>query len=140
MTLTEARKTFERYRNGAIAEDLREAIDAAITVLPRTSWRPSAKKRLEIIRESIRDAKGGFDPFQSRSRKDGIVCWRQCVWKLLAIEGYRNAEIARASKYDHASVWWGLQRLNGYLELGDRVVVTTWQELNHIMGNGTQDR
>ena len=132
MTLTEARKTLERYRPTIPNDELGEAIDTAISALPKDISRPTAKERLNAIRRIILDVEG-FDPFETRSRDPRLVCWRQCVWLLMANEGYRSVEMAKASAYDHATMWWGVRRLRGYLSCGDRAAIATWEELNRII-------
>ena len=132
MTLTEARKTLERYRPTIPDDELGEAIDTAISVLPKDTSRPTAKERLNAIRRIILDVEG-FDPFETRSRDPRLVCWRQCVWLLMAQEGYRSTEMAQASGYDHATMWWGVRRLRDYLACGDRAAIATWEELNRII-------
>ena len=54
-------------------------------------------------------------------------------WKLLKQEGYPNLAIAKTTGWDHATVWWGLDRLTNYLESGDTLAIATWQELNDIL-------
>lgn len=149
MTLTKARKILEEYLAWCrsyddepeppqpSSDDLYDALEAAISVLPMESMRPTAARRLETIREYIRAAKDGFDPFGSPTRDKRHVCWRQCVWHLLQTEGYGNSEIAHASGFDHATVWWGTQRLQGYLASGDWLAVAVWEELNRIL-NGKE--
>lgn len=144
MTLTEARKILEQHLiwlrscvddpepPRPASDDLYEAIEVAISVLPRDSARPTAKERLNAIRRIILDVEG-FDPFETRSRDPRLVCWRQCVWLLMANEGYRSVEMAKASAYDHATMWWGVRRLRGYLSCGDRAAIATWEELNRII-------
>ena len=132
MTLTEARKTLERYRPTIPDDDLGEAIDTAISVLPKDTSRPTAKERFNAIRRIILDVEG-FDPFETRSRDPRLVCWRQCVWLLMAQEGYRSTEMERASGYDHATMWWGVRRLRDYLACGDRAAIAIWEELNRII-------
>ena len=132
MTLTEARKTLERYRPTIPDDELGEAIDTAISVLPKDTSRPTAKERLNAIRRIILDVEG-FDPFETRSRDPRLVSWRQCVWLLMANEGYRSVEMAKASAYDHATMWWGVRRLRDYLACGDRAAIATWEELNRII-------
>lgn len=132
MTLTEARKTLERYRPTIPDDELGKAIDTAISVLPKDTSRPTAKERLNAIRRIILDVEG-FDPFETRSRDPRLVCWRQCVWLLMANEGYRSVEMAKASAYDHATMWWGVRRLRDYLACGDRAAIATWEELNRII-------
>lgn len=136
MTLTEARKTLERFRRDTRFDpELEEAIDAAISALPREARRPTARERLNALRRVILDIEG-FDPFKTRSRNPNLVCWRQCVWLLMAQEGYRSTEMAQASGYDHATMWWGIRRLQGYLDCGDPAAVATWEELNKIINHG----
>lgn len=132
MTLTEARKTLERYRPTIPDDELGEAIDTAISVLPRESARPSAGERLGQIREAILDAKG-FDPFGTRKRDREMATWRQCVWIVLRREGYTTTEIGKVSGYNHATVYWGVSRLRGYLACGDRLSLAIWQDFSDIM-------
>lgn len=135
MTLTEARKTLERRRlDTPFDDELAEAIDTAISVLPAESRRPTTGKRLAAIRASIRDAKG-FDPFSSRDRRKDMVCWRQCVWLQMQNEGYRTGAIGSACGYNHATVWWGVDRLRGYLSSGDRFAAAVWEDFNGITGH-----
>lgn len=147
MTLTEARKILEQHLTWLrscvddtepprpSSDDLYEAIEVAISALPRDSARPTAGERLKAIRRIILETEG-FDPFETRSRDPNLVCWRQCVWLLLAREGYRSVEIARASAYDHSTMWWSIRRLQGYLDCGDKAAIATWEELNRILNNG----
>ena len=132
MTLTEARKTLERYRPTIPDDELGEAIDTAISALPRESARPSARERLGQIRAAILDTKG-FDPFGTRKRDREMATWRQCVWIVLRREGYTTTEIGKVSGYNHATVYWGVSRLRGYLACGDRLSLAIWQDFSDIM-------
>ena len=146
MTLTEARKILEQHLIWLRScvddtepprpsfDDLYKAIEVAISALPKDSARPTARERLSAIRRIILETEG-FDPFETRSRDPNLVCWRQCVWLLLAREGYRSVEIARASAYDHSTMWWSIRRLQGYLDCGDKAAIATWEELNRILNN-----
>lgn len=135
MTLTEARKTLERFRQDTpLNPELGEAIDTAISALPRESARPSAGERLGQIRAAILDAKG-FDPFGTRKRDREMATWRQCVWIVLRREGYTTTEIGKVSGYNHATVYWGVSRLRGYLACGDRLSLAIWQDFSDIMAS-----
>lgn len=146
MTLTEARKILEQHLAWCRScvddpeppkpdsNDLYKAIEVAISALPKDSARLTARERLNAIRRVILETEG-FDPFETRSRDPNLVCWRQCVWLLLTREGYRSVELSRASAYDHSTMWWGIRRLQGYLDCGDKAAVATWEELNRIINN-----
>lgn len=137
MTLSESRSILLRLRDRPSTNPLvAEALDIALAFIPEESPRPSAESRLEYIRSCIRAAKDGFDPFSSRGRGYVTVCWRHCVWLLMSQEGYRSTEIARATNYNHATVWWGLSRLRGYISSGDHLTLAIWRDLNTIMNNG----
>ena len=132
MTLTQARKTLES-RLPDFDGELAEAMALAISTLPRESTRPSARERFDYICRAIESAKDGMHPFADRSRNKELVCWRQCVWRQLKQEGYPNHAISKATGWDHATIWWGLERLTGYLLSGDPLAVATWQELTQIL-------
>lgn len=143
MTLTEARKVLERYRNwrgnnwpdeGSIPhpDEVDEAIDIAISVLPDHVSRPTARERLEEIREKIRVAKG-FDPFEYKNRDRDLVAWRYCAYYQLRKEGYTFGQIGRASGYDHATVIHAYQTLRDYLETKDWITTTIWNEYLKIV-------
>lgn len=130
MTLTEARRKFEMYKlNELKREELKEAVDAAMTVL-----HPSARERMGEIRALILGATG-TDPFSSRSRKREAVCWRQCVWRLMRDEGYGPVEIASAcdNGYSYSTVIVGAGKIRDYLSTGDRMAVETWRDFLAIM-------
>lgn len=130
MTLTEARKILEEYHPHEIR--VRQALDVAISVLPRQSGRQTVNERFDYICKAIESA-NGRTPFRTRIRDKESVCWRQCVWKKLKQEGYPNHAIAKATGWDHATVWWGLDRLSDYLQSGDPLATATWEELNKIL-------
>lgn len=145
MTLTEARKVLERYNNwrrydGPLEQsptqpepkEVGEAIDVAIEILPKESTRPTAEERLEAISKSIESAKG-FNPFNDRSRSPSVVCWRHAIWAILVNEGYRIVEIARATKYNHATIWWGVRRFKDYLDYGDKPSIAVWEDIQNII-------
>ena len=144
MKLTDARKTLEEHLAWMQStydepepprpdqETLYEAMETAISVLPRQSGRQTVNERFDYICKAIESA-NGRTPFGTRSRDKEIVCWRQCVWRLLKQEGYPNLAIARATGWDHATVWWGLDRLTSYLQGGDPLATATWEELNRIL-------
>lgn len=135
MTLTEARKTLEQHR-GEFEGEIKEAIDTAISTLPRESARPTAAERLAAIRAAVADAKG-FDPFATRRRDWESVVWRQCAWMTLSNEGYSVSGIGAASGYNHATVYMGVARLRDYLACGDRTAVAIWQDFVSILGKDT---
>lgn len=128
MTLTEARRKFEIYKLSELKrEELKEAVDAAMTVL-----HPSAAERMGEIRALIEGATGA-DPFSSRSRKRDMVCWRQCVWRLMRDEGYGPVEIASACGHNHTTVIWGARKIRDYLSTGDRIAAGIWRDFLAIM-------
>ena len=133
MTLTDARRTLLDYRKGVIVTSwsLYEAIDLAIKVLPGDPPRPTCEERFRQIAEAVR-VQYDIEPFATRSRDKSIVCWRQCVWMRLKNEGYPNYTIARTTGWDHATVWWGIARIEGYLAAGDRMASATWEALIKI--------
>ena len=100
---------------------------------PMKAYRKTVTERLNDIRSSISKAKDGFDPFASRSRDKVIVCWRQCIWRQLTKEGYHANEVAKATNYDHATIWYSMQRLDDYLYCGDPLAVATWKDLQAII-------
>ena len=115
-----ARRTFiagaEWMRSLAVARELR----------------PSCADRFREIRELVEAAKGE-DPFGTRKRDRVTVCRRQCIWRLLVREGYHSVEIGKVTGYDHSTIWWGVSRLDGYIEAGDWLSVTEWNELKEIV-------
>jgi len=146
MTLTEARRVLEDYQawrtyEGPVGEGpimprfslITEALDMAVAQLPSGEVRKPAAERYMEIRCAIAEAKDGFDPFRERSRDKVSVCWRQCVWRKLKSEGYHAVEVARVTGYDHATVWYALQRLDDFLYTGDLLAVRTWEDLNRIV-------
>lgn len=132
MTLTEARRTLERYRD-TVDGELAEAVETAINALPRESGRLSAEERLRQIRETLAEARG-IDPFGVRKRGWENVTLRQCAWILLRNEGYTTSEIGKACGYDHATVYMGVARLKGYLASGDRPSIAVWRDFMTIIG------
>ena len=145
MTLTQARKVLEDYQAWRIYEGpvgqgpimprfetITEALDTAIAQLPEGSIRKSVSERLNAILCALYEAKDGFNPFQERRRDRVSVCWRQCIWRKLILEGYHTVEVGKATGYDHASIWYGIQRLDDYLTLGDPLAVNTWEDLNKM--------
>ena len=144
MTLTEARKVLEEYLawmqsgvdepepNKPTNEAVYEAMKQAISVLPKASTRPTAEERLEAISKSIESAKG-FNPFNDRSRSPSVVCWRHAICAILVSEGYRIVEIARATKYNHATIWWGVRRFKDYLDYGDKPSIAVWEDIQNII-------
>ena len=141
MTLPQARVILENYLTQLetcepslhTPEGLGEALRLAISTLPKERRRETAKDRLDQYIATIKLAKGGFDPFADKTRDRRFVCWRQCVWLLLARAGFMHTEIARATGYDHATVWWGISRLKGYLAQGDYLAVAIWNEITSII-------
>lgn len=127
MTLTEAREILEVFKPRS--KKVQEAIKAALPLLHDVPESPTAKQRLDEIREVIKANKDGFDPFATRSRTREIVSWRNCVYYKLRKEGYTYQSIARASNYDHSTVVVGCQKLCDYLETKDWISVNTWNEL-----------
>lgn len=100
---------------------------------PMRAYRKTVVERLNDIRCSIAKAKDGFDPFASRSRDKVNVCWRQCIWRQLTKEGYHANEVAKATGFDHATIWYSMQRLDDYLYTGDPLAVETWKDLLNII-------
>ena len=133
MTLTEARRVFERYGDAPFEPDLKEAIMVAMTVLPEDYPRKTASQRLAEIRQGIRETLNGFDPFFKRSRVKETVIWRQAVFQQMRIEGYMLSEIARASGYDHATVLFGCRQTVDGLDVGDYETKTIWNRLSEII-------
>lgn len=133
MTLTEARKTLERYRSRAELDgELKEAIDVVMPMLPNRTRRPSAIARVRDIRERIQEAEG-IDPFMAKSRDRDMVCWRQCVWRQMRGEGYTLMEIGKASGYNHATVLMGIRCLSEYIETGDRIAADISRRFAELM-------
>lgn len=132
MSLTEARKILERNID-LFQGEIAEAIKTAISVLPNQRERPTALERLTTIRGQIRGAKDGFDPFGSKSRDASYVCWRQCIWLKLSQEGYRTLQLARASGFNHSTIIWGIGHVSDYINAGDYMAVSAWEELNDII-------
>lgn len=134
MTLTEARKILEEFRDGLDPDPqaVMDAIEIVIPVLPRETPRMRCPERLEQIINLI-TAQYGFNPFGGRRRDKEYVCWRQCVWMRLRKEGYTSMAVSRATGFDHATIWWGVERLQSYLEAGDYLAVSTWKELNKLL-------
>ena len=94
--------------------------------------RPSCADRFSEIRRRMKSALGE-DPFGTRRRDRVTVCRRQCVWRFLVREGYHSVEIGKVTGYDHSTIWWGVSRLDGYIEAGDWLSVSEWNELKEIM-------
>lgn len=151
MTLTEARRTLERYQKWSRYEgpvgkgpempdpkEVGEAIDKAIAVLPGEVERPTARQRLAQIREAISESEG-FDPFANKSRDRDMVGWRQCVYLIMGREGYTLNEIGRAAGFDHATILWGARRQEGYIESGDKLSVGIWERINEILKDESAD-
>lgn len=98
-------------------------------MVPVPKARPTCRERFYAIIGMVSRGKDGFNPFQLRERGRVAVCWRQAVWRMLAREGYHTTEIGRVSGYDHATVWWGIRRLDNYIETGDLLAINTWNDL-----------
>ncbi|MBR4755332.1 MAG: hypothetical protein IK076_00145 [Bacteroidales bacterium] len=107
---------------------LDQSINDEELVLLHTS-RPSCKDRFYSILGMVSRGKDGFNPFQSRERGRVAVAWRQAVWRLLAREGYHSTEIGNVTGYDHATIWWGIRRLESYIETGDSLAGGIWNDL-----------
>ena len=133
MTLTEARRVFDRYKDTPLDDDLKEAIGVAMTVLLEERPRKTASQRLAEIRQGIRETFDGFDPFCNRSRMKGDVIWRQAVFQQMRIEGYMLSEIAKASGYNHATVYFGCCQTTDGLDIGDYETKTVWGRLTEIV-------
>ncbi len=138
MTLTEARRTFEKFKDKKLDKELKEAIRTAITVLPEDYPRKTASQRLAEIREGIRETFDGFDPFAKRSRVREDVIWRQAVFYQLRNEGYTFPEVARASGYNHSTVLFGCTQTRDGLDIKDYETKIVWRRLNEI-ANGSTD-
>lgn len=133
MTLTEARKTLETYRiTTPMDDELGEAIDTAITALPRESGRLPVGERLRVITDMLTDAK--VNPFQAKKRDLESVIWRRCVWGKLRDEGYGVSEIGKACGYNHSTVYIGVSRLRECLAIGDRPSMAIMADFMTIMG------
>lgn len=104
-----------------------------LTEQPIRAWRKPVQERLNEILYAVMLAKDGFNPFASRKRDKTLVCWRQCVWRQLTKEGYHSVEMARATGYDHSTVWTAMQRLDDFLYTGDPLAVETWKDLQAII-------
>lgn len=135
MTLTEARRVFERYGDAPLDDDLKEAIMVAMTVLPEDSPRKTASQRLSEIRQGIRETFDGFDPFAKRTRIREDAIWRQAVYRQMNMEGYSLSEIARASGYNHATVLFGCRQTANGLDIGDYETKVVWRRLIEIAKN-----
>lgn len=129
MTLSEARTILAKL--DVDDPDVKEAIGIAVSILPSTPARKSTSERLDEIVMKIKEH-GKTDPFD-RSRNSASVLRRQCIFKRLRGEGYMLSEIARASGYDHATVWFGCNQVQNGLDTNDRIVKNTWNELNEIL-------
>ena len=121
MTLIEARKILEGMTPKSGKE--REAIKAAVALLPREEDKPEAGHRLAEIIGMI-----GHDPFNGMKHRIYVV-WRQCVIYKLAIEGYTNAEITRATKLNHATIYYSIQNVEDGMRYRDKLINKIWAEL-----------
>ena len=133
MTLTEARRVFERYGDTPFEPDLKEAIRVAMTVLPEDRPRKTASQRLSEIRQRIAEAKDGFDPFAKRTRLEEHVFWRYAVFYKMSLEGYMYTQIGRVSGYNHATVWTGIHSLMTSMEIGYAPAIKVWNELIELL-------
>lgn len=148
MTLSEARKILVRYNawrryDGPLEQtptqpepkEIGEAIDLAISVLPEDSPRKTASQRLAEIRQGIREAFDGFDPFLKRTRVREDAIWRQAVYWQMKLEGYSLSEIARASGYNHTTVLFGCRQTADGLDTGEPETKVVWRRLTEIAKN-----
>ena len=137
MKLTEAREVLLRHKG--IDKKLDAAIDAAVTVLPKGLTKPTAEQRFTSICNIIEKAKPEFYPFGSRTRRKEYVCWRQCVWKKMIMEGYTQLSLERITKYNHATIGWGITQLNGYIDSRDKDATEAWNELQELLSEYDQN-
>ena len=146
MTLSEARRILVRYNawrryDGPLEQtptqpepkEIGEAIDLAISVLPEDSPRKTASQRLAEIRQEIREAMDGFDPFAKRTRLEEHVFWRYAVFYKMSLEGFMYTQIGRVSGYNHATVWTGIHSLMTSMEIGYAPAIKVWNELIELL-------
>lgn len=129
MTLTEARETLEKHRETPIPDDLRDALDTVIPLLPKARLREPASSRLNTIRNRMASATG-HDPFASKSRDRNDVIARQCVWyRMKQMEGYNPSDIGRASGYNHSTVLFGVEQVQAGFDVRDKDIKNAWETL-----------
>ena len=146
MTLAEARKTLEEQLTWMRSsydepepqrpdsDTLYEAMEIAISTLPKEKGRVTAEQRLTQIEDAIIKEEG-FNPFASKSRNCNIVSWRQCIFLVMERDGYTYSQIGKAAGFDHTTIIWGAKKMEGYIQSGDRLAVDTWKRLNEILNN-----
>ncbi len=135
MTLTEARRVFDRYKDTPLDDDLKEAIMVAMTVLPNDVMRKNASQRFSEIREGIINSLDGFDPFRNRSRDQYVVFWRHAVFYKMKLEGYSYTEIGAATGYHHTTVLFGSSNISYYLSISFSPIVSICDRLTLILND-----
>lgn len=68
-----------------------------------------------------------------RSREDNLADARHLYWKLLKEKrNYSLSTIGRLNDRTHATIKSGIEKVNGMLAIGDKVITEMWDKVKNI--------
>jgi len=72
------------------------------------------------------------DQILGRRRTQKLSDARHLYWYLLFANGFCYSEIARLNDRTHASVMWGIGKIDGLLQIGDPETLRMWELIKWI--------
>jgi chromosomal replication initiation ATPase DnaA len=73
------------------------------------------------------------DEILGNNRKMDVSIVRQLYWKLLKEKkGFSYSEIARLNGRDYSTIIYGIKRVNGFLEMRDKMATELWEKMKDI--------
>ncbi|HBG39928.1 MAG TPA: hypothetical protein DEG28_01010 [Porphyromonadaceae bacterium] len=68
-----------------------------------------------------------------KSRKHEVSCVRQLYYKLLKEKtGFSTAKVAELCSRNHATVLYGIRKVNDMLQIGDKYAVRMWNKIKDL--------